>query len=116
MKTYDSKFRVRAKAVPKHYEPVGPFKLDSYRYETIEDALTDYIRTRLPPISNGQQHYLMDSMGAIVIGYKYVDREERYVWYGLPMAFEIVQNHPSIDSFAAIGWEQEAIHTFHEMR
>lgn len=115
MKTYSTKFRPIEKAVPKHYVPVPPFIMDSHIYDTIEEGVLEFIKTKLPPL-RVCRHFFKDSFGGIIIGYKYVGNLKVFDWYGLPMAFEIVQNHPSIDTLAAIGWEQQAIHTFHEMR
>ncbi len=103
-------YRARPKPVPSGYEPVGTIRAVGYAFDDFEEAITAFIIEQLPPVRS-RAKFVTDDVGAILLGYDYHSSEENWYWYGITKAFEIVQAHPAIDSFAAIGWEQQARET-----
>ena len=96
--------------MPEGYEPVGTIRSVGYAFDDFEEAITAFIIEQLPPVRS-RAKFVTDDVGAILLGYDYHSSEENWYWYGITKAFEIVQAHPAIDSFAAIGWEQQARET-----
>jgi hypothetical protein len=104
----------RPKPVPPGYEPVGTIRSVAMDFDNLEDAVDAFIVAKLPP-QQRENIYIKDEVGAILLGYHYIGNEKRWQWYGITKAFEIVQAHPAIDSFAAIRWEQCARDTLIEV-
>ena len=98
-------YAVTPKPVPAGYEPVGTIRAAGSAFDNFEEAITAFIIRHLPPIE-GRKKFVMDDVGAILLGYDYMHNIDTWFWYGTTKAFEIVQAHPAIDSFAAIEWEQ----------
>jgi hypothetical protein len=99
----------RPKPVPPTYEPVGKLRSHGQTFDNLHDAVTHFIIHALPPVEV-RNKYVIDEIGAIILGYDYWTNMETMFWFGTKEAFAIVQAHPAIDTFEAIGWEQASLH------